>query len=58
MPQFSLVMSKVSTYADLQNPLQKLNQVLYLDAHILDICATLEDLLQVGHPHSYLFIDC
>ena len=34
-----------------QNPLRKLNQVLYLDAHILDICITLEDLLQSGYLH-------
>ena len=31
-------------YPDVQNPLEKLNEVPYLDAHILDICATLEDL--------------
>ena len=35
---------EVSTYAELQNPLQKLNQVFYLDAHIVDICVMLEDL--------------
>ena len=34
---------KISAHADLQNPLQKLNKVLYLDTHISDICAILED---------------
>ena len=42
---------KVSAYADLQNPLWKLNKVLYHNAHILDMCATLKDLLQAGHPY-------
>ena len=28
-----------------------MNQVLYLDPHILDICATLQDLLQADHQH-------
>ena len=43
--------SKVNMYADLQNPLQTLNQVLDLDAHILDNFAIPEDLLQAGQPH-------
>ena len=41
----------VSVHADLKNTHQKLNKALYLDAHILDIYVTLEDLLEVGHLH-------
>ena len=28
-----------------------MNQLLYLDAHILDICITFKDPLQAGHPY-------
>ena len=44
-------MPKVSVYSDIENSLIKLSHILYLDAHILDICATLEDPLQAGHLH-------
>ena len=43
---------KLSVYAYLHSPLWKLNQALYLDAHILHICATLQDLLEAGHLHT------
>ena len=42
----------VSGHANLQNPLRKLDQVLYLDAHILDTCTTLEQLLQSGQLYT------
>ena len=42
----------VSVYAYLEDPLQTLNQVYYLDAYMLDNCAALEGLLQADHLHT------
>ena len=44
---------KLHAYSDLQNPPQNLNQVLYLDAHILYIYDTLEDLLHLHAVFTY-----
>ena len=50
---------KLSAYAELWNPLQKMNHILYLYTYILDICATLQDLLQARYSQiSLLFTSC
>ena len=51
MPQTSSKNPNISAYADLQNSLRKLHQVLYSDAYILDTCTTLHHrcYVQINH---------
>ena len=43
---------KISAYAGTQNPFHKLDQVKHSNVHILDRCATLENLSQTGQPNT------
>ena len=51
-PQAQSQYLKVGGHVDLQNTLRNLHQVLSLGVHILDICPTLEDMLQAGQLHT------
>ena len=49
-------MGRLSEFADRQSPLWKYVKVQYLETHVLDICGTLEDLLEAEQLRM-IFLD-